>query len=45
MLTNPLYEGGLTRQLENLLNQLEKREKWFLLSPKHPMKDYLSDSH
>ena len=42
----PPHEDDVTRQLENLLDQLEKSEKWFLLSFKHSMEVYLSaDDH
>jgi len=41
----PPHEDDVTRQLENLLDQLEKSEKWFLTSFKNSMEDYLSDAH
>ncbi|PWW74713.1 hypothetical protein C7212DRAFT_358974 [Tuber magnatum] len=41
----PPHEDDVTRQLENLLDQLEKSEKWRLLGFKHSMEDYLSDPH
>ncbi|KAG0636272.1 hypothetical protein HOY80DRAFT_926003 [Tuber brumale] len=41
----PPREVDVTRQLENLLDQLEKSEKWFLPSFQHSMENYLSDPH
>ncbi|PUU81438.1 hypothetical protein B9Z19DRAFT_971761 [Tuber borchii] len=41
----PPHEDDVTRQLENLLDQLEKSEKWFLPSFKRSMENYLSDDH
>ncbi|CUS15650.1 unnamed protein product [Tuber aestivum] len=41
----PQREDDVTTQLENLLEQLEKSEKWRLLNFKHSMEDYLSDPH
>ncbi|PWW74711.1 POZ domain-containing protein [Tuber magnatum] len=41
----PPQEDDVTRQLENLLDQLEKSEKWFLKSFKYSMEHYLSDPH
>ncbi|PWW74720.1 hypothetical protein C7212DRAFT_298776 [Tuber magnatum] len=41
----PRHEENVTSQLENLLDQLEKSEKWFLPSFKHSMEHYLSDGH
>ena len=41
----PLHEDDVTKQLENLLDQLEMSGKWFLLSFKHSIENYLSDAH
>ena len=41
----PPHEDDVTEQLENLLDQLEKSEKWLLLSFKRSMENYLSDAH
>ena len=41
----PPHEDDVSGQLENLLDQLEKSDKWFLLSFKHSMENYLSDDH
>ena len=41
----PHDEHDVTKQLENLLDQLEKSEKWFLPSFKRSMENYLSDDH
>ena len=41
----PPHEDDVTGQLENLLDQLEKSEKWFLLSFMRSMENYLSDTH
>ena len=41
----PPHEDDVTRQLENLLDQLEKSEKWLLLSFKHSMENFLSNKH
>ncbi|CAZ85444.1 unnamed protein product [Tuber melanosporum] len=41
----PPREDDVTRQLENLLDQLEKSEKWLLPSFQHSMENYLSDPH
>ncbi|CUS15648.1 unnamed protein product [Tuber aestivum] len=41
----PSYEENVTSQLENLLDQLEKSEKWLLPSFKHSMEHFLSDAH
>ena len=41
----PPHEEDVTEQLENLLDQLEKSEKWFLLSFKRSMENYLSTDH
>ncbi|RPA98543.1 hypothetical protein L873DRAFT_1687439 [Choiromyces venosus 120613-1] len=39
------HEDNVTIQLENLLDQLEKSEKWLLPSFKRSMEHYLSDAH
>jgi len=41
----PSHEDDVSRQLGNLLDQLEKSEKWFLLGFKRSMEEYLSDEH
>jgi len=41
----PLHEDDVTKQLETLLDQLEMSGKWFLLSFKYSMENYLSDAH
>lgn len=41
----PLHEDGVIWQLENLLDQLGKSRKWFLLSFQHSMEDYRPDTH
>ncbi|CUS15651.1 unnamed protein product [Tuber aestivum] len=41
----PPHEEDVTRQLENLLDQLEKSDKWLLQSFKHSMEHYLSDPY
>ena len=42
---DPPHEGNFTEQLKNLLDQLEKSEKWVLLSFKGSMENYLSNKH
>ena len=41
----PPHEDDVTEQLKNLLDQLEKSEKWLLLSFKHSMENFLSNKH
>ena len=42
---DPPHEGNVTEQLKNLLDQLEKSEKWSLLSFKCSMENCLSNKH
>ncbi|KAG0135099.1 BTB/POZ protein [Tuber indicum] len=41
----PPYEEDVTRQLESLIDQLEKSQKWFLSSFQDSMEVYLMDPH
>jgi len=42
---DPPHEGNVTEQLKNLLDQLEKSERWSLLSFKCSMENCLSNKH